>query len=235
LHTETLTLARDGQRAFEGCLARPAAAGRHPGIIIYTEMWGITEARRQLARDFAARGWVALVPDIFWRAEHTGMQAEDDAGRARAMQRLEAYDYERGRADLAAAAHALRASAHCSGKVAALGLCVGGRLAFLAAAGGLVDGAVSLYGTGIINHLAEIDHVRCPLQLHYGMQDPFIPAEEVGQIAARAAAHPNIEIFRYPGMGHGFMNPARPYFSAQTVELVNSRIVKLLSTLTSHT
>ena len=124
-------LASEGKRHFEGYLARPAS-GAGPGLVIFTEMWGVAPSKTEMAEDYAANGWCALAPNMFWRSEFTGVVPFDQADKA--WQRLNAFDWARAVDDARTAVQWLRASPHCNGKIAAIGFCMGGRIAFLAVA-----------------------------------------------------------------------------------------------------
>ena len=89
--------------------------------------------------------------------------------------------------DIATALACLRARPECTGKVGALGFCLGGLLAYLAAARCGVDCAVGYYGVGIEQHLDEAASIACPLVLHFGERDALVPAAARDAIAAALA------------------------------------------------
>jgi carboxymethylenebutenolidase len=182
--TDTIALQREGARAFDAYLARPA--GKAPAIVIFTEMFGLSHHNREMADSYARRGFVALVPNLFWRSEYPGELASEGPDRDAAWARLKAFDVEAAGRDIVTAVDWLRAQPCCDGKVLALGFCAGGRMAFVAAARAKVDAAVSFYGMGIAQHAAEFAEVACPVQLHYGMKDPHIPAAEVDEVKQAA-------------------------------------------------
>src|SRR5262249_51115285 len=109
--------------------------------------------------------------------------------------------------------------------------CGGGRLAFLAAARSGVDAAASLYGLGISEHLAEVDNIQCPLQLHYGLQDQHVPKTEVRAVSAGVTGRQHIAMVLYPTAGHSFANPVRPTFDPEATGLAWMRIDRMLDTL----
>jgi carboxymethylenebutenolidase len=230
IHTEAPVLSTDGMRSFDSYLARPPA-GVGPGLIILTEMWGITALNRDMADAFARQGWCALVPNMFWHSELTGVLAYEEPERSRAWARLRAFDFDRAADDVRTAAGWLRASRSCSGKIAAIGFCMGGRTAFLAASRAGIDAAAALYALGIAQHLDEIATVPCPLQLHYGLNDQHIPRSEIDAVSRAAQDNRNITIHLYPGAGHGFFNPARATYDPQAVELASERIGDMLASL----
>jgi len=88
-------------------------------------------------------------------------------------------------------------------QVSLFGWCMGGRLAYTAAAVAGVDAAVAYYGGGIQGQLALATQVRCPMQFHYAGHDDHIPPEAVGSVRAAFAGKP-AEFFVYPGSTHGF-------------------------------
>jgi carboxymethylenebutenolidase len=174
---------------------------------------------------------VALVPNLFWRSEIPGVIAYDDDQHAKAWARLKAMDLALVSADMKRAVDWLRAQPFCNGKVAAIGFCGGGRFAFLAAARCGVDGAASLYGLGISEHLGELGHVACPVQLHYGLNDQHIPRQEIDKVSASVAGRSNVQVFLYPEAGHSFANPVRPTYDPAATRLANERIDAMLKVL----
>src|SRR5581483_2822267 len=128
----------EGQRLFEAHAAWPAAP-KAPAVLILSEMFGLNGPMREVAARFAGRGYGALVPNLFWRCEPSTALAYEGPDREVAWKRLAAFDTDAAVLDIRRAVDWLRASARCTGKVAALGFCMGGRLAYLAAARAGVD------------------------------------------------------------------------------------------------
>jgi carboxymethylenebutenolidase len=223
-------LAEGGGRKFDGYLSRPEN-GVGPGLIILTEMWGTTKLNRDMADSYARRGWCALVPSVFWRSEQSGVISAEGPERDAAWERLRGYDFDLGADDVRIAADWLRRSPFCSGKVAVIGFCMGGRTAFLSCARSGVDAGLALYALGIRHHLDEVGRIECPVQLHYGLADIHIPRSEIDEVMAAARAIPRIETYLYPGVGHGFFNPLRSTYDAAAVVLARERIDGLLETL----
>jgi carboxymethylenebutenolidase len=236
IETATLTLAKDGQRGFEAYLARPSA-GRRAGIVLVHDMFGLNPSIRFIAGEFARRGRAALVPNMFWRSANPQALEYDDSQHPVAWERLQALDLDVASDDIGTAVNWLRAQPFSTGKVAVIGFCGGGRIAFLAAARTDVDAAVALYGLHISKHLDELGNVKCPLQIHYGLRDQHIPKEEIEAVSkgidAHRAAHSGapIEVLLYPKAGHSFFNHVRPTFDRAAKQLAAERIEKMLASL----
>ncbi|WP_312437808.1 dienelactone hydrolase family protein [Janthinobacterium sp.] len=178
--------------------------GKGPGIILLQEIFGVNEHIRTVAEQYAADGYVVLVPDLFWREGKHIELGYDEAGWKRAVELMQASDNEHALTDINATVAALRARPEVEGKIASLGYCMGGRLAYQAAAAGLVDAAVAYYGGGIQNKLDLADQVKVPLLMHFGSNDSHIPSEAVQAIAERFEQREEVEIHIYPGAEHGF-------------------------------
>jgi carboxymethylenebutenolidase len=198
---ERPVIATEDRRSFDGYLAR-LAKGHGPGLVIFSEMWGVAPSKTEMAEDYARRGWCAYAPNMFWRSEFTGVMPFEEADQA--WRRLNAFDWQRAADDARVAVQWLRTQAFSSGKVAAIGFCMGGRTAFLAAAHGDVDASISLYALGIAKHLDELRTITTPLQLHYGLNDEHIPKSEVDAVIAAAKDNRNVEVYLYPDAEHGF-------------------------------
>ncbi|HEY7243300.1 MAG TPA: dienelactone hydrolase family protein [Xanthobacteraceae bacterium] len=228
IEIERPVIATEDGRTFDGYLARPAN-GRGPGLVIFSEMWGVAPSKTEMAHDYAGRGWCAYAPNMFWRSEFTGVVPFEEADRA--WPRLEAFDWERAADDARLAVQWLRTQAFSSGRVAAIGFCMGGRTAFIAAARGGADAGISLYALGIAKHLGELKTIMRPLQLHYGLDDEHIPKSEIDAVVAAAKGNRNVEVYLYPGAEHGFFTKGRPAFNPGAVAAATKRIERLLSTL----
>jgi carboxymethylenebutenolidase len=152
-----------------------------------------------------------LAPDLYWRTEPGLRLTAADMQRAfgaagKLDHRLAVHDA------IAALAH-LRGLTEVDGKAGVLGFCLGGTLAWQVAANGDPDVAVCYYGSGIPDALADAGSIACPVLMHWGGADQFIPREQVDAVAAAAAEHENIECHVHEGAGHAFDNSFAPQFS----------------------
>ena len=213
---------------FRGYLAVPEA-GNGPGLLIAQEIFGVNASLRAVADLYAEEGYVCLVPDLFWRLE-PGVDlgyAGDDLARAFAL--YQRFDVDRGLADIGAALAALRARPECTGGVAAMGFCLGGKLAYLTAARHDVDAAVSFYGVGIEEALDEAGGIACPVLMHFAGEDSYVPQEAVDAVAAHFAGRPEVRIHVYPGVDHAFYNHAREdAYHRPSAMIAHSRTIALL-------
>lgn len=189
--------------SFQAYLAVPHI-GKGPAIILLQEIFGVNEHIRAVADQYAADGYVVLVPDLFWRAGAHIELGYDEAGWKRAVELMQATDNPHADADIAATVAALRARPEVTGKLASVGYCFGGRLSFQTAAAGLVDAAIAYYGGGIQNKLDLADRITVPLLMHFGGQDSHISPQAVQTIAERFEDRQDVEIHIYPGAEHGF-------------------------------
>jgi len=204
-----------------GYLAVPAA-GSGPGIVLLQEIFGVNAHMRDVADLYAEEGYVVLAPDLFHAMEQRVELGYEGADMEKAFGFYQRFDPETAVPDIIASVAALRARPECTGKVGAIGFCLGGKLAWLAAARAGVDAAVSYYGVGIETSLGELSKIKCPVTLHFGESDKFVPAEARDAITAAVAGR-TIEIFVYPGADHGFNCPERPAFDAAASLMAHSR------------
>ena len=169
-------------------IVRPAAPGRYPGIVFYTEIFQVTGPIRRTAAMLAGHGYIVAIPEIYHEFEVPGtVLAYDQAGSDRGnvlktTKTLTSYD-----ADARAVLDHLAARPDCTGRLGAMGICIGGHLAFRAAFNPDVLGAVCFYATDIhkggLGHgmsddsLARAAEIRGELLMIWGRQDPHIPTE----------------------------------------------------------
>src|SRR3984885_6816751 len=115
-----------GNDSFGGYLALPKG-GKGPAVITIQEIFGMTSHIRSVADQYAQDGYVALAPDIFWRVQPRVELTYDGADREKAMEIYGKLDVAHAVADVSATAAALRSLPEVTGKVAAVGYCLGGR------------------------------------------------------------------------------------------------------------
>ncbi|HEY3470848.1 MAG TPA: dienelactone hydrolase family protein [Amycolatopsis sp.] len=187
-------------------------SGRGPGLVLIQEIFGLDDYLRSVAADLAAAGYVVAVPELFWRTAPGWSSTHDEAGVAASMEVAATFHPGLGLSDVLATVAHLRESPEVRGGVGVLGFCLGGSLAFSAAAAGDPDVAVSFYGSTVAAQIAELAKVTCPIQFHFGGQDPFIPRSDVRVVEEAVAAHPGAEIHVQEDAGHAFHNNVAPMF-----------------------
>ena len=172
-------------------LFAPAERGRppapRPGLILYSEIFQQTPPIRRLAVRFASMGYLVAVPEVYHAHEPAGcVLGYEDAGKDRGnalKQIIPLADFD---ADIAAAVAVVKTYPGCTGRVGALGVCLGGHLAFRAALHPDVRATACFYPTdlhtgtlgagGGADSLAQAGDVRGELLMVFGRQDPHVPA-----------------------------------------------------------
>ena len=194
----TLT-APDGHK-FAAYVAEPAGAPRG-GIVVAMEMYGVNDYVRAVCDSWAGDGYRAIAPDLWARFQPGFTLPYDDEGNRIGKKMSAEADWELALDDLQTAADAVRSA----GKLAIVGFCYGGTLAWLAACRRRFDASVPYYGSDMCDYPDEIP--RCPVLCHVGDKDTAVPPAEV---AAFKAKRPEVPWHIYPGVVHGFDNFIRP-------------------------
>ena len=213
--------AGDGGK-FRGYLTLPAN-GKGPGIVLCQEIFGINAYVREVADYYAEEGYVVLAPDLFWRLEKDVDLGYGEEDWKRAFDFFQRFDIDKGMQDITAAVKTLRGLPEVAGKVGTLGFCLGGKLAYLAAARSGVDVAVGYYGVGIEANLNEPP--KCPLVLHFAEKDKFVPPEAVEKIKAALKDRHDVEIYVYPGQDHAFARTGGAHYDKPSALMAHHRSI----------
>ncbi len=212
---------------FAGYLALPPA-GRGPGLVLFQEIFGVNAHIRAVAEQYALSGFVVLAPDVFWRqAPRVELGYGGDDFQC-ALGLMNGYAAPDALADIAASVATLRARPELRGQVGAFGYCMGGRLAYLAAATTDIAAAVPFYGGGIHGQLDRAAAITCPVQFHYAEHDDHIPLSAVDSVR-QAMAGKAAEVHVYPGAHHGFNCWARGSYHAPSAALAQGRALAFLA------
>jgi carboxymethylenebutenolidase len=213
---------------YEGWLALPPA-GRGPGLLLFQEIFGVNPHIRAVAEQYALDGFVVLAPDVFWRQQPKVELGYEGPDWQRARELMMGCRPDELIADIGAAARWLRAQPAVEGsKVGAIGYCMGGRLAYLAAATAGVDAAAPFYGGGIHQQLERVPAITCPMQFHHAGHDDHIPPEAVDSVRQAFAGKP-AEVHVYPGSMHGFNCWSRASYHAPSAALAHGRTLQFLA------
>jgi carboxymethylenebutenolidase len=220
---------------FDAYFALPSG-GFGPAIVVLQEIFGVNEFLRNVCDWYAAHGFVAICPDLFWRQER-GVELSDktEAGWQKAVEFYQGLDEAKAVEDSAAAVGFLRQHPACSGRVGAVGFCLGGNLAWLLSARFKPDCAVGYYGVSIEKTLSEARNLSSPLMLHIAGRDQFCPPEAQKQIHDVLGHNPLVTIHDYAEQDHAFGRPGGEHYEEGAAELANLRSLEfLVRTLTGE-
>ena len=202
--TQTITIPElQGDGAIPVYVARPAGTPR-AAIIVIPEIFGVNPGIRKKCDDWAAKGYLAAAPDIFWRfAPGVELDADVEAQLQEAFGYFAQYDADLGIQDIEALIRYLRAK-EGTDKVGLVGYCLGGRMAYLAAARTDIDASVGYYGVMIDQMLGESHAIANPLVLHIAGDDGFVSPEAQAAMHKGLDDHHKVTLYDYPGLDHGF-------------------------------
>ena len=169
-------------------LFRPGLSGRYPAIVLFSEIYQVTDPIRRLAAMVAGQGYVVAVPEVYHEYEPTGAvlrydpPGTDRGNTLKFTKPVAAYD-----ADAAATIAFLQQHDACTGRIGTLGVCLGGHLAYRAALDPGVSAAACFYATDIHSgslgegrrddSLARMGELKAEALFVWGRQDPHVPFE----------------------------------------------------------
>jgi carboxymethylenebutenolidase len=192
-----------GDKAMGLYVCAPEDGAAHPAVLVLQEIFGVNHHIRGVTERLARLGYVAVAPDVFHRQGDRFEAPYADLGPGRARKAaLQEGAFIR---DLERTLGWMRSRSDVTDRVGVVGFCMGGWLAFLAAARMDVQAAVSFYGGGIAERqLHDAPGLGCPILLLFGGRDEIIPPAQVAKIRA-AVAGKQAEVIVYPDAGHGFL------------------------------
>ena len=224
---ETMTVTGP-KGSFQALVRRPVDAeqgeGPRPAVVVIQEIFGVNQPMIEVAEGLAANGFYAVVPDLFSQFE-PGIVLDDrnPDDLKRAFELFPKYDVDRGVQDIRATIDAVRKLPGVSGKVGAVGYCLGGLQAFLAATRTDADAVVSYYGVNIDAFLGEAERISHPLMVHIAGEDQFVPREAQDRIIAGLKERPGVEVFRYEGADHAFARNGGDHYAPEAARDADQR------------
>ena len=196
---DTLT----GDDAFSSYVARPQGTPA-AAVVVIQEIFGVNAGIRRKCDRLAKEGYLAVAPDLFWRLERDiALDPDVEAEFQRALELMGRFDQNGGVCDIEATIRFIRRVEGVE-KVGAVGYCLGGRLAFMAAARTDADASVGYYAVGVDNLLREKEAIAHPLLLHIAGEDGFVDKATQRAMHEGLDSHPKVTLYDYPGMDHGF-------------------------------
>jgi carboxymethylenebutenolidase len=199
--------------------ADPAGASKG-GIVVIQEIFGVNNHIRAVCDRLAGEGFAAVAPALFDRTQKDFECGYTPDEIANARKFVANPDFGAMLRDTQAAINELKKE----GPVAILGFCMGGTIAFLAAADAQgLSASVCYYGGHIIKMVDK--RPKCPTQMHFGEKDASIPMTDVEVIKQK---HPESEIYVYPDAGHGFNCDERGSYQEAAAKLAWKRSIDFL-------
>jgi carboxymethylenebutenolidase len=216
--------------AIPAYLSMPSVAPA-PAVVIVPAVFGVTKGVREWADRYAARGFLTVVPDFFWRTVPGPLDGNIPAEREKATARSKHFDRDTGVRDIATVRDYVRALPECNGKWSLAGYCFGGRYTLIAGADLGADAVVGFHPSRMPMELEAAARVTCPTSYHFGGADDLVPAAVIEAVRAALKSNPRAESYVYPGIIHGFTQKDRPSYDAATSELSFERAVRVLEGL----
>ena len=206
--------------AFTAYIASPAQANGR-ALVVIQEIFGVNKVMRDLADTYAAQGYFAVVPDLFWRIQ-PGIDITDQTPEEwqQAFDYFGKFNVDQGVVDIQATIDYVR-QIHAT--IGAVGYCLGGLLAYLTATRTTINASVSYYGVGIQDRLAEATAETKPLLLHVASEDSFVNKDAQAAMKAGLSGHAQIEMYTYEGLDHAFARVGGEHYDATGAKLANER------------
>ena len=228
--TETVTIPTfSGNDSFSAYVARPDGAPK-AAIIVIQEIFGVNPGIRRKCDKWAEAGYLAVAPDLFWRLER-GLELDPDVKPEfdKALGLFGQYNPDDGVRDIEATIHWVRRDAGVK-MVGCVGYCLGGRLAYMAAARTDIDASVGYYGVMIDQMLNESHAIANPLMLHIPTADHFVTPEAQAAMHAVLDQHPKVKLYDYEGLDHGFATETGLRRDEESARLADSRTADFFAT-----
>ena len=218
---ETRTVKGFNGDTINAYFARPSGAGPYPGLVVTHHMPGWDEFYREMTRRFAQHGYLAICPDLYFRAGHG--TPDDIAGKVRGEGGV---SDDQAVADLKGGLDFLKSLPQSNGKVGIIGTCSGGRYSYLTACRTKAfDAVADLWGGAVVatpdqlnekRPVAPVDltkDLNCPLLGLFGNDDQGPSPDQVNRHEEELKKHgKNYQFHRYDGAGHGFFYYDRPAY-----------------------
>ncbi len=229
MSASTLKIRSSEGGAFDCYVALPEGAGKTPAMVLACAIGGLDGDIHKIADDFAAKGFIAAAPDLFWRTAPGPLPASDPRRRERGQPRGE--KIRTGESDLADTLAHLRTLPQFNGRAAAMGFCYGGPYAIVAPKRLGYAAGISCHGTLMQDYLGELDGVGQPVAIIWGDNDHAAPPEVLDAYRPVPARMKNVELHILPGVKHGYMLASSDAFDPNAYEFSMGRALAIMEGL----
>jgi carboxymethylenebutenolidase len=214
VRTEWVDISVGGEK-MRTYLALPEASGPRPVVLVFQEIFGINPHIRDVTERVAREGYLAIAPDYHHRAWAPGTEYPySQEGMKKGMELIPKLSADGMSADLTATiAYAKTRKEADASKLGGIGFCIGGHMAYFAAATQPLKATASFYGGGIANFgpggtqptVERTPGIKGKIICFFGGKDPMISADQVQKIrGALESAKVRHEVHVYPEASHAF-------------------------------
>lgn len=215
---------------FDCYMAIPASTRKVPAVVLASAVHGVDGDVRAIADEFAARGYIAAAPDLFWRSIPGPLARGDNRSAERSQPRLD--KIKAGEADMIDTLAEVRKQPQFNGRAAAMGFCYGGPYAILGPKRLGYEAGISCHGTQMLAFLKDLDGVTKPVCIMWGDKDHAAPAEVLDAYRGVPARMKNVEVHIFPGVLHGYMMRGNAVaFNQETRDFSMARALAILDRL----
>ena len=217
IRTEYATVASpQGNGSIKGYLARPAASGKFPAVLVVHENRGLNPYIEDVARRLATANFIAFAPDGLTSVG--GYPGDDEKG----GELFAKVDKPKMTEDFIAAATWLKARPESTGRLGAVGFCFGGGIAnTLAVRMPDLNAAVAFYGAPPT--AADVPKIKAAVLVHHAELDTRLASTWPAYDAELTAAKVPHEGYIYPKANHGFHNDTTPRYDEAAAKLAWQR------------
>jgi carboxymethylenebutenolidase len=218
------------------------ASGRHPGVILWPDAFGLRTAMRQMGKRLATSGYSVLVVNPYYRKTKApflpeGASFADPDTREKIMAMMGTLSATTHAADARAFVDYLDGmpSVDRERKIGTMGYCMGGPITFRTAAArpDRIGAAASFHGGGLVTDKPDSPHTLVPtmkasvLVAIAANDDEQEPQAKDVLREAFAKSHLEAEIEVYAGALHGWCPPDMPVYDEAKAERAWSRLLVL--------
>jgi carboxymethylenebutenolidase len=218
--TEKVSLRVADGTEMNAYVARPSDEGKHPGVLVFQEAFGVNAHIRDVTERFAREGYVSIAPELYHRTA-PGFEGEYDDFQS-VMPAMRAMTEKGTVEDMRATYDWLKTNSHVTpDKIASVGFCLGGRASFLACATLPLQASVSFYGGNIApTLLPKVADLHAPIMFFWGGLDKHIGVEQIRAIIDECKrlgkTYVNVE---FSHADHGFFCDVRPSYNPAAATL----------------
>jgi carboxymethylenebutenolidase len=218
-----------GAGEFDCYLALPAGNTKAPAVVMASAVHGVNADIRGIADEFAAKGFIAAAPDLFWRTLPGPLPRDDKRAGERSQPRMPVI--KAGETDMTDTLAMVKKLPQHNGKAAAMGFCYGGPYAAIGPKRLGFDAGIGCHSTQMKDFMQEFDGLSKPVCLIWGDQDFAAPPEVQAAYIELSKKLPQLAVHIFPGIHHGYMMrdnaaawspPTYEFSMARSIDILNS-------------